>query len=439
MGQAPLRLLRVPGLADDADHEVDEVLRDEQTFHHVQSGLRLVELEATAAGDHVPAMADEADQDVAQAQRARLPAVNREEHDSKGGGERRLRHQVVHHHAGDGVPLQLHDDAHAGAVGLVPDVADALELLLPDELGNLLDQPRLVHLIRNLGDDDALAVVLLVDLDFGARAHGDGAAAGLIRAVNPLPPADEARGGEVWTGDELHQLGDGGVGVVDEVQRPVDDLAEVVRRDVGRHPDRDSRASVHEQVWKLRRQHRGLDDGVIVVGGEVDGVLLDVREELLGEPVHPDFGVAHGRRAISVHAAEVALPVDEQMAQAPRLGEPDHGVVDGRVSVGVVLAEDVTDHARALFVGAVVEVREVVHREQNAPVHGLQAVADVGQRAPHDDGHGVVEIRLAHLVFDVDQHQVPGVAAAVQGTGGATGRGRGSWRSRGGQDVVSHA
>ncbi len=34
-------------------------------------------------------------------------------------------------------------------------------------------------------------------------------------------------------------------------------------------------------------------------------------------------------------------------------------------------------------------------------MHGLQAVANVGQRAADDDAHGVVEIRLAHLVFEI--------------------------------------
>jgi hypothetical protein len=35
-------------------------------------------------------------------------------------------------------------------------------------------------------------------------------------------------------------------------------------------------------------------------------------------------------------------------------------------------------------------------------MHGLQAVADVRERAPDDYAHGVIEIRLAHLVFQVD-------------------------------------
>ena len=43
---------------------------------------------------------------------------------------------------------------------------------------------------------------------------------------------------------------------------------------------------------------------------------------------------------------------------------------------------------------------ELVHRVEHAAVHGLEAVADVGQRAPDDHAHGVVEVRRAHLLLE---------------------------------------
>ena len=76
-------------------------------------------------------------------------------------------------------------------------------------------------------------------------------------------------------------------------------------------------------------------------------------------------------------------------------------VVHRGVAVRVVLADDVADHARGFLVGLVPVVTELAHGVQDAAVHGLQAVAHVGQRAAHDDAHGVVEIRLAHLVFEI--------------------------------------
>ena len=66
----------------------------------------------------------------------------------------------------------------------------------------------------------------------------------------------------------------------------------------------------------------------------------------------------------------------------------------------VVLAEHVADHRRRLLVGAVGEEAELVHRVQDAAVHGLEPVAHIGERARHDHAHRVVDERLLHLVFD---------------------------------------
>ena len=40
------------------------------------------------------------------------------------------------------------------------------------------------------------------------------------------------------------------------------------------------------------------------------------------------------------------------------------------------------------------------HSIENAPLHRLQAIANIGQGPRNNDAHGVVEVRLAHLVID---------------------------------------
>jgi hypothetical protein len=68
--------------------------------------------------------------------------------------------------------------------------------------------------------------------------------------------------------------------MLEHVGHGVDDLAQVVRGDVRRHPDSDALRSVHEQVRKARGQHDRLLGRPVVVGDEVDGVLVDPGEEL---------------------------------------------------------------------------------------------------------------------------------------------------------------
>ena len=101
--------------------------------------------------------------------------------------------------------LQLDDDAHALAIGLVAKIGNAFDGLFADQLGDLLDQPRLVHLVGNLGDDDRLLVALLRLLDRGLRAHQDRAAAGPIRGVDARASDDEAAGRKIGALHALHQ------------------------------------------------------------------------------------------------------------------------------------------------------------------------------------------------------------------------------------------
>ncbi len=219
----------------------------------------------------------------------------------------------------------------------------------------------------------------------------------------PSGSVDESAGGEVGTRELLHELAERGVGVPDQLDRRVDDLGEVVRRNVRRHADGDPGRTVDEQVRELGRQDDGLDQRPVVVRRPVDRLLVDVvAEELRRELGETDLRVAHRRGVVAVDRAEVALPVHERVAQRKLLRHADDRVVDGALAVGVVLAEDVSDDARRLAVRLVVEVPLLPHAVQAAAMHGLQAVAHVRQRAADDDGHRVVEVRASDLVFDRD-------------------------------------
>ena len=286
---------------------------------------------------------------------------------------------------------------------MVGEVGDLGDHLLVDEVGDLLDHAAVAALldaVGQLGDDDrALAAAQL--LDVGARAHDDPAAARAVGVADPGAADDDRAGREVGALDVLHQVVDVRVGLVDQRDDRVDRLAEVVRRHVRRHPDRDPGGAVDEQVREARRQHQRLLARLVVVRLEVDGVHVDVAQHLGREPREPALGVAHRGRRVVVDRAEVALPVDERVAHRERLRHPDERVVDRLVAVRVVAAHHVADDRRGLLVRPVRLQAGVVHAVEDAPVHGLQAVAHVRQRAADDDAHRVVEEARAHLLLEL--------------------------------------
>jgi hypothetical protein len=83
------------------------------------------------------------------------------------------------------------------------------------------------------------------------------------------------------------------------------------------------------------------------------------------------------------------------------LGEAHEGVVDGGVAVGVVVFEHLADHAGTLVEGAVMEQALAEHRVEDAALHGLEAVAGVGEGAGHDHRHRILDVGRLHDVGDV--------------------------------------
>ncbi len=307
--------------------------------------------------------------------------------------------QVVEHDVGHGVTLEEHDHAHAGLVTLVADVGDAVDDLLLDQVGDALDEHRLVHLVGDLRDDQRLAIALeLLDLD--GTAHGDAPASGAEGVDDAGPAEDLAAGGKIWAMYILKQVTDVQLGILEQGDQRVDDLGHVVGRDVGGHAHRDARGAVDQQVRETGGEHRRLHLLVVIVGDEVDGLLLDVGEHLGRQPRHAHLGVPHGRRRIAVDGAEVALSVDHRVAHRERLREPHQRLVDRRVAVRVEASHGVADDAGALLVGRRGRVLQDVHGVQDAPVHGFESVAHVGQGAGHDHAHRIIEERALHLLGD---------------------------------------
>ena len=268
--------------------------------------------------------------------------------------------------------------------------------------GDLLDHAAvaaLADLEGQLGDDDRL-LALLDRLDVRLCLHANPPTTGRIGVANPVAAEDRSGGREVRALQVLHQALDVDIRIVDVGERRRHHLAQVVRRDVGRHPDRDPGAAVHEQVREARRQDERLLPGAIVVGGEVDRVLVDVAQHLGGQRVEARLGVPHRRRAPTVDVAEVPVTVDERIAHREVLRHPRQRVVDRGVAVRVELAHHLADDRGAFDVLARGPQVELVHREQDSAVDRLEAVADVGQSAPDDHRHGVVEIRRAHLLLE---------------------------------------
>jgi hypothetical protein len=173
-----------------------------------------------------------------------------------------------------------------------------------------------------------------------------------------------------------------------EVDLGAPQLHQVVGEDLRRHPDRDALDALHEDHGQLRGQAERLLVAPVVAGRELGERLVE--EVLECQRREPALDVARRRRGVArQEVAEIALPVDEEALR----GENDERVADRCVAVGMQLHR-LADDVGHLVIAAVVHLEE---RVEDAALHGLESVAQVGD--------GAVEDRVARVVHEVATHQ----------------------------------
>ena len=269
---------------------------------------------------------------------------------------------------------------------------------------------------RQFGDDQApLAAGQRFDLPFGADAQA--AAASAIGGGDFLGRRDDLRAARVvGAGDHGQHVVFAGFRIADQADGGMRHFTQVMGRDFGGHADRDARGAVEQAEGQAGREQGGFVIGAVVVRLPVHRAFVEFGEQQFGDGRQAGFGVAHGGGVVAVARAEVALAVDDGVAQAPVLRHAHHGVVHRRVAVRVVFTDHVADDAGRLDVLRAAVQAHAVHGVQDAALHRLLAVGHRGQGAAGDDAHCVFEVAAGGVVGG--RRNVVGRAAGGRGQGG---------------------
>ena len=365
-----------------------------------------------APRDHIAAVIKEMLQHLLQVQKLRAPSAQRHHIDAEAGLQRRAAVQIIQHDFGAGVAAQFHHHPGAVLVGLVTDLLDSGNFLLAGQQGDLLHAAGLVHAVGQFRDHDGIASRPFLDFRPGPELNRS--AAGAVGLDHAGFTHNLRGGGEVRSGQVLHQRVNADIGLVAQGQRRVNDLAQVMRRNVGGHAHGDARGAVHQQIGKPGRQHGGFLLRSVVVIDEVHRLAVDIGKHERSDRRHADFGVAHGRRRIAIHRPEVPLAVHQRVTQGKILRHANDSVIHGCIAVRVEAADDVTDDAGGLLVRPVMQIAQLAHGMEDAPVNRLEAIANIGKRAAHDDGHRIVQIGPAHLLFELYRYDFRGGAGHAE-------------------------
>ena len=308
--------------------------------------------------------------------------------DGETGLERRVLVEIIDHYLGDGVALDL--DHHAGVlVGFITHGGDVRDDLLIHQRGNPLDQNSAVHVVRDFGDDNLLAPALHL-LQANPAAHFQAAAAAGEIVLDSLQTKQHAAGGKIRPFHVRHQLREADTRIVNLRADAVNDLAEVVRRDVRGHADGNAGAAVDQEVRECGGEDSRLGLRLIVIGDEIDRFLLHVLHERGTQWRQARFGVPHGSRLISLDRTKVSLTVHQPLTHRPGLGHVDQRRINRLVAVRMVIAHGLPDDLGAFDVLAIGHHAQIVHGEKNPTLRRLQSIAHIRQRARNDDRHRVI-------------------------------------------------
>ncbi len=146
----------------------------------------------------------------------------------------------------------------------------------------------------------------------------------------------------------------------------------------------------------------GSCDHAVIARPEIDGVFVDAVEQQPRDLGQARFGVAVGGGVIAVDIAEIALAVDQRIARGKILRQPHQRVVDRLVAMRMEIAHHVADDLRRLLESRAGIEPQQPHAVEDAPVHGLEPVARVGQRAVHDGRQRIGEIALLERLAQRD-------------------------------------
>ncbi len=391
--------LRMLLFADDRDHLVKIEIDEQIAVQHLQPALDRGEPVAGTADQDIVAVIQPGAQDLLQAHDTRSPGrvqhvhVERDAAFQRGGAEQRL-HQHFRLRA---TRAWFQDQADVFGA-FVAHIAQQRQLPLLDELGDLLDQPGLLHLVGDLGDHHGPGAEFAA-FHRPAGAHAKTAPAAFVRSQDGGRIFHhDAAGREIGAGHMRQQFGGGRIRMDDQVHGGGANLRGVVRRNGCRHTHGDARGAVRQQIGKAARQHDGFMLLPIVRGTQIDRVLIDAGEQSLRNGGQARFGVAHGGGIIAVDIAEIPLAFDQRIPRRELLRQAHQRLVNRHIAMRVELADHVAHHTRALLEAGRRIEPEQVHRVDQAPVHRLQSVAHIGQRARHDGGERVGEIALGQRV-----------------------------------------
>ena len=204
--------LRILGTANNMHDFVDVITRNNQTLQNMGTFFRLAQIILRPTDNHIVTMVHKVRDAILQRQQLGTPFHQRYAIHAEAGLQRSHLEQFVQYDICVGVAFHIHHDTHAFTVGFVIGIADAFNLLVVYQIGNLFNQLRFVYPVRNLRNDDLIVILSRLYLSTGTHNHTS--APRLVGIAYALHTVNKATGRKIRSLDILHQSVDVNIPIV---------------------------------------------------------------------------------------------------------------------------------------------------------------------------------------------------------------------------------
>ena len=131
--------------------------------------------------------------------------------------------------------------------------------------------------------------------------------------------------------------------------------------------------------------------------------LPQFRQQHIGVGREARLGIAHGGKGLGVvRRTPVTLAIHQRVAVAEVLGHKHHCLVGSAVAVGMEFADHVAHRTGGFFELGAGFKPQLTHGINDATLHRLQAVTDMGQGPVEYHVHGVVQVGLLRVFLQRD-------------------------------------
>ena len=242
---------------------------------------RFAHLKNSTTGNYFTAMTQKGFQHFLKIKQLRLTVYQRHHINAEHALHLCLLVEVIQHHFAGFAALQLNHHAHTILIGFIAQFGNTFKPFLFNQFSNFFQQARLVHLIRQFGNNNGFTASTLIHFYISACSHINTAFAGAVGLPNTACTIDDTGGREIWPRQIFHQVIDIHIRVSQQRQTRIHGFCQVMRGNIGGHTDRNPGGTVDQQIGNTGRKDRRFAFIAVIVRNEIDRFLVDIHLQFM--------------------------------------------------------------------------------------------------------------------------------------------------------------